>query len=150
MPRREGKSRSLARRVTTSRNPVENRLKQVTSNKVGLALMKIKICIEPGCKNASTAKDFCRLHYLKNWKGIKEVEQKKAADKLNKYVEGIVKKFPDRYVDVIRREIRTDRGDLQRAVDEPAEEAESYETFVISGDEGLDRLISKIKLDKEF
>ncbi|HEX5038182.1 MAG TPA: hypothetical protein VFX30_13580 [bacterium] len=112
--------------------------------------MKIKICIEPGCKNASTTKDFCRLHYLKNWKGIKEAEQKKAADKLNKYVEGIVKKFPDRYVDVIRREIRTDRGDLQRAVDEPSEEMESFENFAMTDDEGLDRLISKIKLDKDF
>lgn len=112
--------------------------------------MKIKICIEPGCKNASTTKDFCRLHYLKNWKGIKEAEQKKAADKLNKYVEGIVKKFPDRYVDVIRREIRTDRGDLQRAVDEPSDEVESYENFAVADDEGLDRLISKIKLDKDF
>lgn len=112
--------------------------------------MKIKICIEEGCKNAQTTKDYCRLHYLKNWKRIKQAEQKKAADKLNKYVEGIVKKFPEKYVDVIRREIRTDRGDLQRAVDEPAEEADSYGTFGGADEEGLDELISRIKLDKEF
>lgn len=111
--------------------------------------MKIKICIEEGCKNAQTTKDYCRLHYLKNWKKIKLAEQKKAADKLNKYVEGIVKKFPEKYVDVIRREIRTDRGDLQRAVDEPAEEMDSYSNFG-SDDEGLDDLISRIKLDKDF
>lgn len=112
--------------------------------------MKIKICIEPGCKNAQTTKDYCRLHYLKNWKSIKDAEQKKAADRLNKYVEGIVKKFPDKYVDVIRREIRTDRGDLQRAVDEPAEEPDSYESFGITEDDGLDKLITRIKLDKDF
>jgi hypothetical protein len=112
--------------------------------------MKIKICIESGCKNAQTTKDYCRLHYLKNWKGIKDAEQKKAAEKLNKYVEGIVKKFPDRYVDVIRREIRTDRGDLQRAVDEPSEEPDAFENLGFSEDEGVDRLITRIKLDKDF
>lgn len=112
--------------------------------------MKIKICIEDGCKNAQTTKDYCRLHYLKNWKKIKQAEQKKAADKLNKYVEGIVKKFPEKYVDVIRREIRTDRGDLQRAVDEPADEADSFGSFGVTEDDGLDDLISRIKLDKDF
>lgn len=112
--------------------------------------MKIKICIEPGCKNAQTTKDFCRLHYLKNWKKIKDVEQKKAADRLNKYVDGIVKKFPDRYVDVIRREIRTDRGDLTKAMGEGGEETEDIYDANLRDDEGLDQLISRIKLDKDF
>ena len=46
--------------------------------------MKIKICIEEGCKNVQTTKDYCRLHYLKNWKKIKVLQQKKAAERLNK------------------------------------------------------------------
>ena len=114
--------------------------------------MKIRICIEPGCKNAQTTKDYCRLHYLKNWKKIKDEEQKKAADRLNKYVEGICKKFPERYVDVIRREIRTEKGDFQKAVDEVAGgEEESYEGLGFQDDDdGIDKLITRIKLDKDF
>lgn len=113
--------------------------------------MKIKICIEPDCKNEQTTKDYCRLHYLKNWKELKEAEQKKAADKLNKYVDGICKKFPEKYVDVIRREIRSDKGDIARSVDEP--ETPSSEDLYAVGfqdDDGLDKMISRIKLDKDF
>lgn len=113
--------------------------------------MKIKICIEPGCKNAQTTKDFCRLHYLRNWKKIKDAEQKKAAERLNKYVDGIVKKFPEKYVDVIRREIKSDRGEFQKALgEEGGDEADNLYESGFREDDGIDQLITKIKLDKDF
>ncbi len=114
--------------------------------------MKIKICIEPGCKNAQTTKNFCRLHYLKNWKEIKDTEKKKAADRLNKYVEGICKKYPEKYIDVIRRELRSDKGDFALGDDGNAGDLseEMYENLGFQDDESLDKLVSRIKLDKDF
>jgi len=115
--------------------------------------LKIKICIEPGCKNAQTTKDYCRLHYLRNWKKIKEANQKKAVDRLNKYVEGICKKYPDRYVEVIRREMKTGTGDYQKATDEAFEEANSDDIMswgCFQDDDGIDKLLSQIKIDKDF
>ncbi len=116
-------------------------------------MAKIRICIEPGCKNSQTTKDFCRLHYVKNWKGIKQAEQKKAADRLNKYVEGICKKHPERYMDVIRRDIRNGRMDRSDFLDDLSEGGNSEEIFESAGfhdDESLDKLISHIKLDKDY
>ncbi len=116
-------------------------------------MAQIRICIEPGCKNAQTTEDFCRLHYLKNWRQIKESTQKKAADKLNKYVEGICDRHPDKYVDVIRREIKTGKGDFATEVDTAMSGDPSEVIFDDTGvrdDESIDKLLSRIKVDKEF
>ena len=116
--------------------------------------MKIKICVETGCKNTQTTKGYCRLHYLKNWKEIREASRKKSADKLNKYVEGLCKKFPERYLDVIRREIKNGKGHEGEASEDSGvgEMSEGvFESFGYSDDEeSLDRLISRLKIDKDF
>lgn len=110
--------------------------------------MKIKLCIEKDCHNAQTSKEYCRLHYVKNWKQIREKEQKKAADRLNKYVEGIVKKNPDRYVDAIRRDLKNDKtpGFLDNTGGETEETYEGTGFFV--DDQGLDEVLARIKVDK--
>lgn len=116
-------------------------------------MAKIRICIEPGCKNTQTTKDFCRLHYLRNWKTIKHEDQKKAADRLNKYVEGICKKNPERYMDVIRRDIRNGKMDRSDFLDEYSESGNSEEIFESAGfqdDATVDKLLSHIKLDKDY
>ena len=113
-------------------------------------MVKIKICIEEGCKNAQTTEKYCRLHYLKNWKKIREETQKKAADRLNKYVDGICKKNPDRYVDVIRREIKTGSGEIVKATDEVGDNMEEGLDMGFQDDEVLDQLLSRIKVDKDF
>lgn len=113
-------------------------------------MVKIKICIEEGCQNAQTTEKYCRLHYLKNWKKIREATQKKAADRLNNYVEGICKKHPDRYVDVIRREIKTGSGEIVKATDAFGENMEEGLDVVFHDDENLDQLLSRIKVDKDF
>jgi hypothetical protein len=115
--------------------------------------VKIKICIEPGCKNVQTTKDYCRLHYLKNWRKIRDHAQKKAAERLNKYVEGICKKYPEKYIDVIRREIRNGKGDFA-AGGEEGSGSDSYDDLLndlgLQDDDSLDKLLSHIKIDKEY
>jgi hypothetical protein len=111
--------------------------------------LKIKLCTEEGCHNAQTTKDYCRLHYVKNWKLIKEKEQKRAADKLNKYVEGIVKKNPDRYVDAIRRDLKNDKAIPGFLDSQGGETEETYEgTGFFVDEEGMDQVLANIKVDK--
>ncbi len=116
--------------------------------------MKIKICIEEGCKDVQRTKDYCRLHYMKNWKKIKESQQKKAADRLNKYVEGICNKFPDRFMEVIRREIKTGKTEAQVPFDDAISGGDLtddlFEDLGIKDEDSLDKLLSNIKLDKNF
>ena len=115
-------------------------------------MTKVKICSEPDCHNAQTSQSYCRLHYVKNWRKLKEERQKKAADKLNKYVDGICKKHPEKYVDVIRREIRDGSGEFVRALDDVGGDVldEIGENMGFQDEESLDRLVSKIRLDKDF
>lgn len=114
--------------------------------------MKIKICIAEGCKNVQTTKDFCRLHYLQNWKKIKKAAQKKAVDQLNKYVEGICKKYPERYMDVIRKDLKNG-SDAEKPVDETFTSnttEEIFENLGIHDEDSIDKLISRIKIEGDF
>lgn len=118
------------------------------------SMPKIKLCIEENCKNVQTTQNFCRLHYLKNWRQIKTTSQKKAMDRLNKYVEGICKKYPEKYVDAIRRDIKGGHLDQQKPVDEALSGSETgddlFEQMGYRDEDGIDRLLSHIKLDKDY
>ena len=68
---------------------------------------KMKTCSEPGCSLPKTTTEFCRLHYIKNWKEIVRERREKAREKLTQYVESLSEKYPDEYVDMLE----TDLGD---------------------------------------
>jgi hypothetical protein len=115
-------------------------------------MAKIRICKFDGCKNAATTRGFCRLHYLKNWKAIKDEEKKLAAERLNRYVERVCREHPDRFLEVIRDDIEHDRfGDYQ---DEEGVDARGPEGSYIFDDEAyeeeIDRLIRELKIQKGF
>ncbi|MBI2082967.1 MAG: hypothetical protein HYT76_05305 [Deltaproteobacteria bacterium] len=112
---------------------------------------QIKICLETGCRNAQTTKGYCRLHYLKNWKGLKSEAHKKAAERLNRYVEGIVKKYPDRYMEVIRKDLRG-KKDFEPFLDDPAGEDVQgiMEDLGYTDDESIERLLNNLRINKEF
>lgn len=114
-------------------------------------MARIRICKDPDCKNAETTEGYCRLHYLKNWKQIKEETRKKAAKRLNRYIEHVVKHHPDRYLEIIKKEIRSpsfdrqieekfgyDDGDSTTIFDEPTYEEE------------IEKLIKELKVEKGF
>ena len=112
---------------------------------------KIKICQEKGCRNVQTTKGHCRLHYLKNWKEIREEEKRKAGDRLNRYGEGSCKRHPDSYVDVIkrdlRREVNFDEGDGEALSRDVLDEI--LDDLGFADDTSLEKLLSNIKLDKD-
>jgi len=109
---------------------------------------KIKICKEEGCHNAQTTAGYCRLHYLRNWKQIKQEHQERAAKRLNRYIEAVVKQHPKKYIEVIKEEINSGKikkreefdemDDLYRLFNEPTYEEE------------IERLIRDLKIQKDF
>lgn len=70
---------------------------------------KAKRCREPGCDHDFTILGYCRLHYIKNWRRIKRKEAILASGQLNNYVEELVNKYPDKYLDVIRQDLATEK-----------------------------------------
>lgn len=114
-------------------------------------MAKIKICKEPNCNNAQTTAGFCRLHYLKHWKQIKSSKQKRAAEQLNKYIERIVAKHPDRYMEVLKREIRSQRFEKSVSEEYGSELDDIYKIFNDPGYEGeVEKLIRSLKIEDKF
>lgn len=114
-------------------------------------MAKIRICKEQGCNNAQTTKGYCRLHYLKNWKKIKAKKQKDAAKRLNQYIENIVAKNPDRYMEVLKKEIRSDKFDKYMPDEYSSEMDDLYKIFNDAGYDGeVEKLIRNLKLEGKF
>jgi len=67
-----------------------------------------RMCRESGCENQATTKGYCRLDYIKNWKKIKRKEMILKEGKLNQYIEELVSKYPDKYIEVIRQDLSTE------------------------------------------
>lgn len=112
-----------------------------------MAKRPIKLCKEESCQDEQTTIGYCRLHYLKNWKKIREKQKKKAIVNLNKYVEHIMKKNPDSYVDAIKQELR-DSGRFQRKADEFFATEEFRDVMdEVDMDEEVDRIIDCLKVD---
>lgn len=94
-----------------------------------------KRCREPGCDHEGNLGGYCRLHYIKNWRKIKRKEAILGAGQLNNYVEELVSKYPDKYLDVIRQDLASEKDwskvvtDLElESVDEEFAAEEEAET----------------------
>ncbi|MBI2337306.1 MAG: hypothetical protein HYU97_11160 [Deltaproteobacteria bacterium] len=111
---------------------------------------KIKICKEEGCSNQQTTRGYCRLHYLKNWRKIREAKQKKSAKDLNRFIDSVMRKNPDKGIVGLKEELK-DEAQLEQTV-----ENYLYEDDLNSALEGLgykndiDFIIDNIKIDENF
>ncbi len=105
-----------------------------------------KMCRETACENAATTKGYCRLDYIKNWKKIKRKEMILKEGKLNQYIEELVGKYPDKYIDVIRQDLSTEVN-FNKVIHD-LELDESIDDLDYDGD-SIDALIGGIKKEGE-
>lgn len=110
-------------------------------------MSKIRICKDPGCENEATASGFCRLHYLRNWKLIKIDEQRKAAEKLNKYIENMASRDPDNYIENIKDDLSSEAS-IVDVVDDGEETELLFEEAGF--DEDIDELLKRLKVESGF
>lgn len=105
-----------------------------------------RMCRELACENAATTKGYCRLDYIKNWKKIKRKEMILKEGKLNQYIEELVGKYPDKYIDVIRQDLSTEVN-FNKVIHD-LELDESIDDLDYDGD-SIDALIGGIKKEIE-
>jgi hypothetical protein len=103
------------------------------------------VCREVACEGLSTTAGYCRLHYIKNWKKIKRKELILKEKKLNQYIEELVVKYPDKYIEAIRQDLASDRDFAKVITDLDLDE--SIDDFDAEG-ETVDSVIDNIK--REF
>jgi hypothetical protein len=105
-----------------------------------------RMCREASCENVATTKGYCRLDYIKNWKKIKRKEMILKEGKLNQYIEELVGKYPDKYIDIIRQDLSSELS-FNKVIHD-LELDESIDDLEYDGD-SIDALIGGIKKDIE-
>jgi hypothetical protein len=71
-----------------------------------------RYCRVRDCDQVAVVDSYCRYHYLLLWKKI-QVRKKILADgKLERYVEELTSRYPDKFLEVIRRDLRSEKDFL--------------------------------------
>lgn len=103
------------------------------------------VCREVACENLATTGGYCRLHYIKNWKKIKRKELILREKKLNQYIEELVAKYPDKYIEAIRQDLASDK-DFAKVISD-LDLDESVDEFESESGEQAEGLIDNMKRD---
>ena len=114
-----------------------------------MTVRKLKLCKEKGCNNSATTMGYCRLHYLRNWKDIKEKQKKKAITNLNKYIDHIMNKHPAGYMDAIREDLKN-QDQFSRKAEGFLSDDDFHDVMEELGADDVERIISGIKFDDSF
>jgi len=69
-------------------------------------------CKVKDCDQIAVVEGYCRYHYLLLWKKI-QVRRKILSDgKLERYVEELTARYPDKYLEVIRKDLSSEKNFL--------------------------------------
>ncbi len=71
-----------------------------------------RLCRVRDCDQVSTVEGYCRYHYLLLWKKIQLRKHILTDGKLEKYVEDLMARYPDKFLEVIRKDLKTEKDFL--------------------------------------
>ncbi len=88
-----------------------------------------RYCRARDCDQIGTVDGYCRYHYLLFWKKI-QVRKKILTDgKLERYVEELTARYPDKFLEMIRRDLRTQKDFLGAIQELEIDEANTESEF---------------------
>lgn len=88
-----------------------------------------RYCRVKDCDQVETVDGYCRFHYLLLWKRI-QVRKKILTDgKLERYVEELTARYPDKFLEVIRRDLRTEKDFVSAIQEMEIDESSSDNDF---------------------
>lgn len=96
---------------------------------------KVKYCAESRCKSPAVSEGYCRLHYIRNWKEIKSEQKDKAEKRLNSYIDRLMKKYPEEYMEKIKEALESEEkfketmAEMEIESDDNESEREFLEKF---------------------
>ncbi|MBC7741253.1 MAG: hypothetical protein H7061_03590 [Bdellovibrionaceae bacterium] len=71
-----------------------------------------RLCRVRDCDQVSNVEGYCRYHYLLLWKKIQIRKHILIDGKLEKYVEDLMARYPDKFLDVIKKDLKTEKDFL--------------------------------------
>lgn len=90
-----------------------------------------RLCRVRDCDQVSTVEGYCRFHYLLLWKKIQVRKAILIDGKLEKYVEDLTSRYPDKFLEMIRKDLKTEKEFLSAI-----QELEIDESALNDGDGG--------------
>lgn len=88
-----------------------------------------KYCRVRDCDQAASVESYCRYHYLLLWKKI-QVRRKILTDgKLERYVEELTSRYPDKFLEMIRKDLRSEKDFLAAIAELEIDESASDNDF---------------------
>jgi hypothetical protein len=76
-----------------------------------------RYCRVKDCDQAATVDSYCRFHYLLFWKNIQNRKKIISEGKLARYVEELTSRYPDKYLELLRKDLRSEK-DFTSAIQE--------------------------------
>jgi len=71
-----------------------------------------RLCKVRDCDQVANVDEYCRYHYLLLWKKIQIRKDILNDGKLEKYVEDLTSRYPDKFLEVIRKDLKTEKDFL--------------------------------------
>ncbi len=71
-----------------------------------------RLCRVRDCDQVSNVEGYCRYHYLLLWKKIQVRKHILLDGKLEKYLEDLMARYPDKFLDVIKKDLKTEKDFL--------------------------------------
>ncbi|MAF92668.1 MAG: hypothetical protein CL674_15475 [Bdellovibrionaceae bacterium] len=66
-------------------------------------------CRVKDCDELATVDGYCRFHYLVLWKRIQVRKKILAGGKLDRYIEELTARYPDKYLEMLRKDLATEK-----------------------------------------
>lgn len=70
------------------------------------------LCKFSGCDEIATVEGYCRYHYLLNWKRIQLKKKILSEGKLEKYINELTAKYPDKYIEMLKNDLKSEKDFL--------------------------------------
>ena len=68
-----------------------------------------RLCRVRDCDQVSTVEGYCRFHYLLLWKKIQIRKSILIDGKLEKYVEDLTSRYPDKFLEMIKKDLKSEK-----------------------------------------
>ncbi len=76
-----------------------------------------RLCRVRDCDQVSNVEGYCRYHYLLLWKKIQIRKSILLDNKLEKYIEALTGRYPDKFLEMIKKDMKTEK-DFHSAIQE--------------------------------
>ena len=70
------------------------------------------LCKSSGCDDHAVIESYCRYHYLFHWKKIQLKKKILSEGKLNKYISELTSKYPNKYLEMLRNDLKSEKDFL--------------------------------------